>query len=109
MNKLIKLSVIAISAQAFLSTAAPVNAASMDVAIEKRLIAVCTAIKSGNKLSLKRAMKRARVTEHMIIKDLKCNGMDPITFAMNHGAPKNAAYLAKRTGKDIIQIAASKP
>ena len=100
---------IAISAQVILGTTTPVNAASMDSAIEKRLIAVCTAIKSGNKLSLKRAMKRARVTEHMIIEGLKCNGMDPITFAMTHGAPKNADYLAKRTGKDIIQIAASKP
>ncbi|GBL05030.1 DUF3718 domain-containing protein [Glaciecola sp. KUL10] len=109
MNKLIKLSVVAFSAQLLLSTATEVNAGPVDPTVEKRLVAVCTAIKSGNKLSLKRAIKRAHLNERAIIEGLKCNGMDPITFAMSNGAPKNADYLAKRSGKDNFQLAASKP
>ena len=69
---------------------------SIPSSTEKALVKVCQAIATGNKIDLKRAVNKTGIKYRYLLKDLRCNGMDPINFALHHRANENADYLAKR-------------
>lgn len=100
--KLMILMLIALFLSANLAQAKP---KSMDKSLENKLVNICEALKTDNKLKLKRAIRKSGFKEHNIKRGLVCNGMDPITFALSENANVNAEYLAGRNGKKYIELA----
>lgn len=97
-----------------LTTACVISFASLNVlaksnfddATERKLVRVCKAIQSGSQLKLSNAIKLARTNYKAVAQDLRCNGMDAITFAYHSGAQGNAKYIAYRGHVDDAQLVA---
>ncbi|WP_395339332.1 DUF3718 domain-containing protein [Ningiella sp. W23] len=60
---------------------------------DKNLVKVCEDIRADKKVGLRQKIKALRTTPITLIKDLKCNGMDPITFAELHESNRIVSYL----------------
>jgi hypothetical protein len=65
---------------------------------EASLVKVCEALQSNNKLKLKNAIENTRINKRTMSKKLKCNGMDPVSFALSVNADKTAGLVAKYSG-----------
>ncbi|NVK54799.1 MAG: DUF3718 domain-containing protein [Alteromonadaceae bacterium] len=83
-----------------LSSVSGVHAASISSQMEKKLVAVCQAIKDDNKFALRRAVDKSGVDYNQLAEGLVCNGMDMYSFAKYHGADKAGNVIAKRTRLD---------
>jgi hypothetical protein len=103
MKKIILGSII--TASIFLSGA--VQAKLMDKNLEAKLIKVCEAIKSDNKIKVYKAIQNSGVNARVISNGLVCNGYDPVTFAKIHNAESTAEYIARK-GNGNVQIRLAK-
>ncbi|MCP4863215.1 MAG: DUF3718 domain-containing protein [Alteromonas sp.] len=74
-----------------------VQANPIPESLEKKLVAVCQAIKDNNRLELNKAVRDSKVSYRRLARGLVCNGMDMYTFAMQHGADNTLALIAERT------------
>ncbi len=70
--------------------------AAIDPGLERSLINVCKALKSDNKISLKRAVKRSRVSYKSLGEGLVCNGKPALQFASFHGSNSTAELFAQK-------------
>lgn len=74
------------------------GAFAMDSDLEKKLVAVCKAVKSDSNLNLHTTLKETRLRADSVVEGLMCNGEDVITFAKLNGANNTADLLIKRSG-----------
>jgi hypothetical protein len=93
--KKVLLTISSICIAATISTAAQADV-HISSAFEKQLVNVCHALKSDNRLQLRRAIKRSGVSYKGIAGGLKCNGETAVNFALSNGASQTADLLAKR-------------
>ncbi len=77
------------------------NASAVSKYNETRLIKVCEAIQSGSKLKVSKRVRDLGISYRELNEKLVCNGEDPISFAIRHGAAKNAEFIAKRAGTEL--------
>lgn len=63
--------------------------------IEQKLVKICTAIKSNNKMKLHKAIKSTRLNPRAVAKGLVCNGHDPVSFALTNKAVGTAKMMAR--------------
>ena len=89
-------------------TATVANAASYPKQLEKRLIAVCEAVKSDNRLKLHRAVRATGLSMRDVHEGLVCNGQDMLTFALTHNAAKNAQLIARRVNASPSALTAQR-
>lgn len=80
--------------------------AAIDPATERHLVKICKALQSNSRIRLHQAVKQSRLGFRNVAKGLKCNGQDPLVFAMNSGASKNAGYLARKANVDMTTMMA---
>jgi hypothetical protein len=73
--------------------------------LEKKLVRVCEAIQSNDRLKLRRAIKDSGVSKRQIVKGLVCNGMDGETFALSMNATVTAELLASNKKSSKQQLA----
>ncbi len=83
-----------------LSSVSAVQAKSVPLYMEKKLVAVCQAIKDDDKIALRRAVNKSGVDYQQLAQGLVCNGMDMYSFAMYHNAGKTGNVIARRTRLD---------
>ena len=76
----------------------------IDNVTEKKLVNICQAIKSDSRLRFNRAVKNSGYNIRAVQKGLVCNGHDPITFALIHGAKANAKLIAKKTNSNFEEL-----
>ena len=76
--------------------------------METNLVKVCNALKSDNRLQLRRAVKQTGATFTNIAEGLKCNGESAMDFALNNGATSTADLLAKRANLTSQSMLAKK-
>lgn len=82
------------------------QAKSRHSAYEEKLVAVCVALKDNKKMALRKAVENLHVGYKNIARGLKCNGMDPITFALSHNAKDVAQFVANRSDVDYDDMLA---
>lgn len=74
---------------------------------EAKLIRVCKALKSDSQVKLHHALRQYRFSHHDVAKNLMCNGMNSLAYAIQHRAYNNAAYLADQAKmQNPLQMAA---
>ena len=78
--------------------AGSVQAQYIDVALEAKLVKVCEAIKSDNKLKVHKAIENSGINARTMSKGLVCNGYDAVTFAIVNDAQNAAKYIARKAG-----------
>jgi len=91
-----------------IAAAGSAQAGTMSASMEKKLVAVCEAIKDNNRLSLYRAIKASGVSYRTLAEGLVCNGQDMYSFAMNNKANETGALIAKRTNLDERSLTAKR-
>tara|TARA_R110002167_G_scaffold100491_4_gene262273 strand:+ start:563 stop:877 length:315 start_codon:yes stop_codon:yes gene_type:complete len=79
---------------------------AMDKNMEEKLVKVCEAAKSDSRIKLQQAISNVSTGYKEIAESLVCNGVDPITFALNNGSVKTAKLLASRSQKDFDEMLA---
>jgi len=72
--------------------------------MENDLIAVCEAIQDNNRLALKRAVKKSRVSYVNLYRGLVCNGEDMLTFARSHNAAETSKFLVRRVRAESTML-----
>lgn len=73
--------------------------------LENRLTNVCEAVLTDSPNKLRRAVKESGISYNALMRGLKCNGMDPITFGLKNNATVSAQYFASRSTaveKDLL-------
>jgi len=65
---------------------------------EQSLVKLCEAIKDDQRHVLRKRMRSLKVDTRTLVAKLKCNNVDPITFAMRMGSQETADYLSKKAG-----------
>ena len=83
-------------------------APQMDKHLEKQLVQVCEALQSNKRLKLFRVMKENNFSYRTIAKGLRCNGVDAVTFALQHDADETANMVAKRANVDLDSMLAKR-
>lgn len=99
------ITMLSFSAMAAMSSA---QAATMPVAMEQKLVAVCEAIKDNSRIALHKAVKDSGVSYRVLANGLVCNGQDMYSFAMLNNANKTGAMIAKRTNLDERSLTAKR-
>jgi hypothetical protein len=84
------------------------QAKSLDKYTTEKLVNVCEAIKSDNRIKLKKAVEATNVSYKHLAKGLVCNGMSPVQFALANKADKTAHYLASRSNNDFLPMLAKR-
>lgn len=79
-----------------LSAASSASAAGYPAYLEDDLIAVCQAIHANEPRALKNAVRNSGVSLKALIKGLRCNGDDMMTFAERHKSFEAGELLARR-------------
>jgi hypothetical protein len=79
---------------------------AMDKDTEEKLVKVCEALKSDSRIKLQQAISNVSAGYREIAEGLVCNGVDPITFALNNGAVNTAKLLANRSHKNFDEMLA---
>lgn len=98
LNRVIRLTTLGVVGMITFSAASfGVRAATIPESVEKKLIAVCQAIKSDSRADLHRAVKKSGISYRRLSEGLVCNGMDMYSFALQHSANKTGAVIASRT------------
>mgnify|MGYP001953914341 FL=1 len=70
------------------------------------MVKVCEAIKSDSLISLHVAVKDSGVGLTQLANGLKCNGSDPVSFAMQYDAASTAKFMAKKSRKNHQELLA---
>lgn len=101
-----KLMVIAATSATLLLSANLHAATPINKQLETKLVQVCEALRSDSKLALHRALKSNRLSYKAIAEGLRCNGVDAVTFALQHDASNTADLVARRANIDISDMLA---
>jgi len=104
MKKVIFVSIL-LSGAILLAGSAQANYISVDM--EKRLVKICEALQSDSKIKLHKAVKDSGLSYKKVVNDLVCNGVDPVTFALNNNSSRTAKLLAIRGNVDYDRLLAN--
>lgn len=99
---------IATTVAATLGGVSVAQAGSLPSSMEKKLVAVCKAIKDDNRIALHKAVKNSGANYSRLAKRLVCNNMDMYTFAQLHGSENTAALIASRTNLEEQALTAKR-
>lgn len=64
--------------------------------VEGKLVSICTAIQAGSRYKINKAIRASNLSYEKVSRDLRCNGMNVVEFAMHHEEHTTAEYLAAK-------------
>jgi hypothetical protein len=97
-----KLTILLLTSLLLTANLAQAKSNSMDKNLENKLINICKALKSDDKIKLRHSIKESGLRERVVFRGLVCNGMSPLAYALSENANLTAHYIGNKSGVKYI-------